>query len=32
MVLFKMAHERDITFNQLMVEVLQEAIDKVLPI
>jgi len=32
MVLFKMAHKRDITFNQLMIEVLQEAIDKVLPI
>ena len=31
MVLFKMAHKRDITFNQLMIEVLQEAIDKVLP-
>jgi hypothetical protein len=32
MVLFKMAHERDITFNQLMIEILQAEIDKVLPI
>jgi len=28
MVLFQLAHERDITFNQLCIEAIQEAIDK----